>query len=221
MLMSQRELKVSDYLPFPQVLTHVVPGIDAPDTAMNAIMLVSDPLVPFIDTPRGRIEVRRLVGIHPDELERMETWSVAGLAATLARWSPELTTDVLRGSRARDPAFAKAMDEGSRRDGSQFGFVAVPGVHWTDDGTVITVRLPGGEQARRIHRMIEARLRHDKHLLVHDTDPQNQLAIALKPSAEPFLSVDGPVVMLGTTADSPMLAMLANPPDSNIIWKLR
>jgi hypothetical protein len=197
MLMSRRELKVGDFMPLPTAITQAVADIpNAPMTMMNAVVLVEDPLLPKIDTPAGAIEVRRVVGIHPDERERMETWSAAGFAQTLAKRDPTLTTDVLRESFANDQMFVADIDEGSRRDGSVFGFVAVDGVTWqrVDDG--YRVRFPGGHDGERIRKMIRARLPHGRHLLVHDSDPAKQLAVALEPSNVRNVAVEGDVLVL-------------------------
>jgi suppressor of fused len=224
MLKSRRELRVSDFMPLPTPITRVAGGADDPakfpPTNMDAVFLVPDPLLPTVDAPRGRIEVRRVVGMFPDERELMEPWSVRGLADVMRKWSPELTTDIERASFSTDRAFIDAMAEGSRKEGSQFGFVAVPGVAWEATDSECRITLPGGRDALRIHRMIEARLHHGRNLLIHDIDPEQRLAIALEPSQEWNLAIQDNVVVLHIPLDAPHLKALANPPEGNIVWKL-
>jgi len=224
MLMSGRELKLSDFMPFPASITQIAGAAGDtppfPPTGMDAVFLVADPLLPVVQSPRGPIEIRRVVGIFPGERELMEPWSVKGLADTMRAACPELTTDIARTSFADDRAFAGAMADGSRRDGSQFGFVAVPGVTWDATDSECRITLPGGRDALRIHRMVEARLRHGKNLLIHDVDPDRRLAVALEPSEQWNVAIQGDVLVLYIPVDAPHLQALARPPDGSIIWKL-
>ncbi|HEY0883153.1 MAG TPA: suppressor of fused domain protein [Archangium sp.] len=223
MLMSKRELKVGDFMPFPSSLTQVTPGTDPqqfPPTEMNAVFLVPDPLLPRIDAPRGAIEVRRVVGIYADERVSMEPWSVLGFAGAMKQSVPRLETDLTRARLTGNAAFLRAMEEGSRREGSQFGFIAVNGVRWTADDEKCQVVLPGGAEALRIHRMVEARLRHGRNLLIHDMNPDQQLAVALQPVTNPEdtgLAIEGSVVVLRLTPDDPLLQSLANAGEQ-LVW---
>src|SRR5581483_8250163 len=113
-----------------------------------------------------------------------------------------------------------AMDDGARREGSQFGFVAVNGVRWERVGNGFRVTLPGGNEMVRIHRMIQARLPHGKHLLVHDTNPEQPLAVALRPSDHLGLGVDGAVLVIDVPADGSILDLFANPAPGPMIWNL-
>jgi hypothetical protein len=224
MLVSRRELKVFDFMPFPVPITRIAGAAGDvepfPDTGMNAVFLVADPLLPVVQSPRGPIEVRRVVGIFPDERELMEPWSVQGLADTMRARNPELTTDIHRPSLADNRAFAEAMADGSRREGSQFGFVAVPGVTWEATDSECKITLPGGHEALRIHRMVEARLRHGRNLLIHDVDPDRRLAVALEPSEKWDIAIQDDVLVLNIPLDAAHLQALANPPDGSIVWKL-
>lgn len=222
MRMSRRELRVHDFMPFPTPITRVVAASDDfPMTKMDAIVLVPDPLLPSIEAPRGTIEVRRVVGIHPDEREAMEPWSVQGLARTMHAAMPNLETDIARPSLASNVEFTRAMNEGARREGSQFAFVAVNGVSWEQTREGVRVTIPGGNEALRIHRMVRARLPFGKHLLVHDTNPDQRLAVALRPSDHMGIGIDGEVLVIDVPGDAEMLAPLANPPPEPIVWTFR
>ncbi len=222
MLMSGRELKGGDFLPLPSSITTAVGDVGGPATRMDSVVLTEDPLLPTVMTPRGPLAVRRVVGILPDERDLMHLWSATGLIDQLAMRSAALTTDVTRASLASDPSFVAAMTAGSAREGSQFAFVAVPGVSWTDedDGSV-SITFPGGGHGRRIRQMIEARLPHGKHLLIHDSDPDQRLGVVLRPTAVPEVNIDGEIVEVCLPPDSPMLRMFATADDAPVGWRFR
>ncbi|MBS2013602.1 MAG: hypothetical protein JST00_11980 [Deltaproteobacteria bacterium] len=55
-----------------------------PSTELCALLTARDPVLPTIATPRGDVEVRRLVGLHQDELDRIETWSSEGSSRSIS-----------------------------------------------------------------------------------------------------------------------------------------
>lgn len=218
------ELGVSDFLPTAAPIDRIAHGAEpttSPPTAMDAVFLVADPVLPTIATPRGPIEIRRVVGIHPGERELLESWCVQGLVQTMARWLPDLTTDPLRPSLTADPWFVDMMRSGSRREGSDFPYCAVNGIDWDASGAGFQLTLPGGRDARRIHRMVAARLQHGRRLLIHDTDPGRTRAIVIQPAETWDLSVEGPIAYLSMPPDAPHLDVLADAPEREIVWRLR
>ena len=224
MLTSRRELKVGDYMPFPGPLTRMaLAPADAaavPDTRLDAAFFVKDPLLPSVRTPRGEIELRRVVGIDSAERELMEPWSVAGLTRVFAKHSPALVTDIERPSLAKDAAFAAAMRQGSQAEGSQFGFVAVHGVHWEPKGRGFVARFPGGSDAKRIDQMMRARLGHGRNLLVHDFDPAQQLAVAFQPGEEVTFEPQDDVLVVTVPPGHSLLSLFAKAPDREIVLNL-
>lgn len=225
MITSGRALEVGQFMPFPAPMTRfaVAPMERAqmPDSALDASCFVEDPTLGHIQTPSGAVQVRRAVGMHPDELQLMELWSTAGFVSALAQRDPTFTTDIARPSYSTDAAVRAAVEEGSAREGSAFGFVAVPGVRWGEaQGGGITVELPGGHHASRIHRMLRARLPFGRHLLVHDDDPQNPLAVAIEPSEQVGMRVQGPTVVLNLPFEHPLLTTLENASPDGIRWDL-
>jgi hypothetical protein len=224
MITSGRDLEVGQYMPFPESLTRfaVAPAeaSQMPATAMSAACFTVDPALPSITTPHGEVQVRRALGIYEDELQAMELWSAAGFVTTVAALDPTLTTDIARTSYATRPEVQRAIHDGSKREGSAFGFVAVPGIHWGESDQGLFVAFPGGEHAARIHRMIEARLPFGRSLLVHDIDAANQLAVAFVPSEETSLEVEGPTVVLSLPADHPLIDTLTNASHEGLRWNL-
>lgn len=224
MIQSGRVLEVGQAMPFPDSITRFfAPEAERhalPESAMNNACFTRDPLLPTIETPHGAIEVRRAFGLYPDEAQLMELWSVAGYVQTIANSDPTLTTDLDRDSHASDAEFVGHIEAGSARDGSAVGYVATPGVTWSNDNGSLQVLLPGGVGARRIHRMLAARMPFGNHLLVHDVDPANQLAVAFEPSETPAIRVEGPTLVVSLPPDHELIASLANAADGTLTWNL-
>lgn len=170
-----------------------------PDTALTAIGITRDPELASIDTPRGDIELRRVVGLHEEELRLFEAWSLEGFldAAGLDRH-----TDLARGSRADDRTRA-LVREGSQRDGSRYGFLEVPGIRWAKEGRGYRVDLPGSRD--RVTRMIEARLPFGRGLLVHDASPYPQSDVGFEPSEVRSVEEHGDVLVISLPSDDPFL----------------
>jgi hypothetical protein len=215
---SGRELRVGDFMPFPGPLTRFAlspaAANEAPDTRLDAAFFVRDPLLPSVKTPRGDIEVRRAVGLDAAERELMEPWSTAGFAQLFTDVSPTLVTDIVRATRSADASFVAKLAEGSRREGSQFGFVAVPDVGWETVDGGFTVRFPGGHHARRIHSMLQARLPFGRKLLVHDVDPEQPLAIGFEPGEHLTFQQQEEVLVVTVPRDHPLLSVFGEAPDA-------
>ena len=68
--------------------------------------------------------------------------------------------------------------------------------------------------------MLEARLPHGKHLLVHDTDPEQRLAVAFQPGDDVSFQEDGEVVVFTLPPGHPFLDVFKKPPDGDIVLNL-
>jgi hypothetical protein len=213
---SKRELKLGEYFPFFKPISRVAfapaDRMSVPHTEMDSVAFAVDPNLPFVETPRGRLEVRRVVGLFPDERERMEPWSAQGVLDLLAQRSKDLVTDIGRGSSTKDPAFITACEEGSKRDGSRYGFIAVEGVGWEQQGAEYVVRFPGGHDAQRILRMVGARLGHGQHLLIHDVDPDQPHAVVLTPGKALQVRAKGNDLVIQLPLDFPLFSQLGEEP---------
>jgi hypothetical protein len=217
MLGSGRTLEVGQSMPFPKAITRFfAPPHEAssyPDTGMTAALFADDPALPMIYTPRGLVRVQRVVGLYPDELDLMHLWSPAGFTSALAARDALLRTEITRASLTGDAAFVAAIEHGSENEGSQVPYVAVPGVRWEDDDAGLRVRFPGGEYARRIHRMIAARLAFGRHLVVHDTDPEHPDAVVLEPGPELAFRNDDATLIVTLPAEHSLLDTFAKAGD--------
>lgn len=213
---SKRELKLGEYFPFLNLISRVpfapADRRSVPHTGMDSVAFAVDPDLPFVDTPRGRLELRRVVGLFPDERERMEPWSAQGVLELFAQRSRSLVTDLGRGSYRKDPAFIAACEEGSKRDGSRYGSVAVEGIGWEQQGPEFLVRFPGGHDAQRILRMVSARLGHGQHLLIHDVDPDRKHAVLLTPGKALQVQQKGDELVIQLPLDFPLFSQLGEEP---------
>jgi len=226
MLVSGRVLEVGQSMPLPGAITrffappHERAGY--PDTAMHGIVIAADPLLPTIHTARGAVQVRRAVGVYADELQLMDSWSPAGFVASIAALSGQFVTDVARSSFAADPDVVARIEKGSREHGSEVPYVAVRGVTWSRGDGVMHVTLPGGADALRILGMARARLPFGHHLLVHDIDPDNPIAVALEPADVVTLREQGATLVVGIRPDDPLFDTLAQAGnETSVRWTLR
>lgn len=71
-LTSGKDLRVGDIMPCQMPITHVPfqPGDRGmmPNTDKDAVLVCTDPVIPHIDTRKGRVEIRRIVGITTEDL---------------------------------------------------------------------------------------------------------------------------------------------------------
>ena len=213
---SKRELKLGEYFPFFKPISRVpfaaADRMSVPHTEMDSVAFAIDPDLPFVETPRGRLELRRVVGLFPDERERMEPWSAQSVIDLFSARNKELSTDIGRGSYTKDPTVRAACEAGSARDGSRSGYVAVEGVGWEQQGKEYVVRFPGGHDAKRILRMVSARLGHGQHLLIHDVDPDQAHAVVLTPGKALKVQAKGNELVIQLPLDFPLFSQLGDEP---------
>ncbi len=101
------------------------------DTQLQALAFVSDPELPAIDTPNGRVEFIQIVGLTLDEMEAGKQWRTHGLLETLASHMPLWITDLSRPSLMSQPDVRDAVDAGKARDGSSTGMLFLPALTWS------------------------------------------------------------------------------------------
>ena len=99
-LTSGKELRVGDVMPCHAPLTRVPfpPAIHPRmlTTSLDSVVVVPDPVLPSIATAHGPIEVRRIVGIDTQELNRLGPMRPATRAAARAQVDPLFLTDISR-----------------------------------------------------------------------------------------------------------------------------
>jgi hypothetical protein len=99
-LSSGNDLLVGDVMPCHAPITRIPfpPAHHAalPDTSVDSVVVVPDPVLPRITTPHGDIEVRRFVGIDTAELKRLGPMPAAERSAARAKVDPLFLTDISR-----------------------------------------------------------------------------------------------------------------------------
>jgi len=129
-LMQGADIRVGDCVPFRGVpMTRIafqpVHHAMMPDSSLVGMLCTPDPVLPLVQTPRGPIEVRRLVGIDARELDRVETWSANGFLEELRTVDPLMLSPPLRRCHLDDEKFRTTVErrfaaEGSDIDAAMF-----------------------------------------------------------------------------------------------------
>jgi hypothetical protein len=201
-----RPLRVGDYLPLGGAISRrplALPTRDmVPDTAMTLVGFTRDPELSTVATPRGDIEVRRVVGFHADEVELFEAWSSEGFLDAIGS---DRAIDLSRASLAAEPVARAAVEEGSKRDGSAYGFLDVPGLRWSRDGGRYRIEFGSAHARRRAQRVISARLPFGRSVLAHDVAPYPQSDVGFEPSPTRRIDEQGGVLVIGLPSDDPLL----------------
>ena len=68
--------------------------------------------------------------------------------------------------------------------------------------------------------MVQARLGFGKNLLIHDTDPEQRLAVALEPATERKLSFQGEVAVYHLPPDASELQDFATAASDEVVWRM-
>lgn len=134
------------------------------DTRLRAVMFVDDPELPWIDTPHGDVGFLQVVGLTLDEVQAAELWRMDSFQDLFAAKFSLSVTEPGRASALTDPEFAAAAAAGSAADGSDTNRLVMD-VRWSvvDGAAIVTV---GAAEVDSLRRMIQARLPHDRSLLV-------------------------------------------------------
>ncbi len=148
------------YIPF-QPKDHAM----MPHSPLVALVVTDDPVLSTIETPRGVVEVRRLVGVHADEYDRIETWSAGGFAEELAKRDPLLLTDSGRASLMEDATAREVIDRRAHEEGST-NPVIVSDMYWEDNGSELVIEFPGGADAAKLLAALHGHLDFGQPLLV-------------------------------------------------------
>lgn len=167
-LVSGAELSVGDNMPFAHSITRMPFPPEhhdqIPDSPLRRILVARDPLLPTIDTPRGRLEVRRMVGIRDDEARLVDTWSSVSFLEEATSALPHLWSDIRRSSLLDDPDFRSRATARAQAEGSQCGGLFLEDFGLEEDGGYLKIHLPGGSDASHLLRVLEARLTFERDL---------------------------------------------------------
>jgi len=127
-------------------------------TAITAAFFASDPQLPEITTPNGRLKFVQVVGVTGDELSAAQAWDVEKFIATLSRVNPMLVTDLVRRSILDDPAIAEAVRRGQRSDGSSTGVLYNDNVAWSEPAAGRLEITLGAKQADALKMLLAGRV---------------------------------------------------------------
>ncbi|WUI01498.1 suppressor of fused domain protein [Spirillospora sp. NBC_00431] len=156
---SGNDFKPGHYIEFPNPIDP-----DRPGSAVRAGALVLDPELGRAETPLGEVAFLQFVGITTDELHAAQSWNVDGLIEALVPHLPVLLTDLDRLSLADNPGVARAVSEGSRRDGSGTGFLFFHQLDAdTSDGVTLEI---GAQHVPQLTRVLPARVPHGNPLIL-------------------------------------------------------
>lgn len=194
---SGRELRAGEVMPFGESITRTAMGPEhkgsMPDSALQAIAVVDDPLMQ---------SVRRVYGLHADELQLAQAWSPAGLVNLIAERTPQLTTDVARATWCDDAAIRAGVDAGRKREGSSAGAALVPGLRWEKLATGVAVHFPAG-CAKTVMELVDGRIGFGRRLLLHDVTQAPCTEVGFTVSETDFCEVRSPaMVEIGVSKDS-------------------
>ncbi len=98
------------------------------DTRIWAVALATDPQLPPISTPNGRVNFLQVVGITMDELSAILAWDTQKFLELARHALPLLVTDLRRASLMENARFAEKVSAGIRRDGSSCGMLFASGM---------------------------------------------------------------------------------------------
>lgn len=138
---------------------------DHEDSEIRAVAFVADPELGEIATPHGRVEFLQVVGLASEEYEALRQWNADGMMEVLAPHLPLFVTDVDRRSLMSLPDVARAVADGSARDGSSGGLLYVSRADWERGPGATTLRI-GALQARAIADSLQSRLPFGRELIL-------------------------------------------------------
>ncbi|HUQ02029.1 MAG TPA: suppressor of fused domain protein [Kofleriaceae bacterium] len=163
-------------------------------TALRGLLFVTDPELPAIETPNGRLEFVQTVGVTIDELVAIEAWDGSRFAELLAARDGLFVTDLARGSVLDDPATLADVRAATERDGSSMGAFSTERLQVTGDARALELTV-SANVAGYIGRLMRGRLLHERPLTVRA--PQIEVLFEPAPVAE--WKRDGEALVVDTT----------------------
>jgi suppressor of fused len=143
------------------------------ETTIWGMAITSDPELPPIDTPHGRIQFLQVVGVSVDELLAMKAWNCIAVLDLLRPRLPLLVTDLDRPSFTDDKEIACAVKAGSEKEGSSTAFLFVGAADWrietSPDGGRVYLTL-GANGVRDFRVVLPGRIPHGHDLAVSGKD---------------------------------------------------
>jgi hypothetical protein len=171
------------------------------DTAIRAIAFTTDPQLGTIDTPNGTVEFLQVVGLTLDEYEACSDWHTRGVLDVLGESNARFVTDLDRRSILETPKFAKRIQDGIDREGSQSPLNYVSVVQWATAGRgktrKATVTL-GANGVRSLMGKLRSRLAHGRDFAL--VGPEQ--AVRFNPARESGWSVESDQLTIDLTPEA-------------------
>ncbi|GGF67323.1 hypothetical protein GCM10010912_10360 [Paenibacillus albidus] len=139
------------------------------DTKLTALAFITDPQLPEMDTPNGKVEFLQMIGITLDELEAMQVWNTFGVLSAASEHLPLYLTDLTRDSLLKLPSVSTAVQQGSETEGSNTAFLFVDQLAWepASDSPAEqpgpTLQL-GAKQAEIVGKLLRGRITKGRNL---------------------------------------------------------
>jgi suppressor of fused len=151
-------------------------------TKICALAFATDPELPAIDTPNGKVDFIQIVGLTLDEYQTIMRWNTRGMLATLKDKLPLLITDLTRESVLLDMKIAELIEAGIKRDGSTTGVLFSSVLEWqtiTDGNNELMQVEIGANAVSSLISVIKGRIEHQRKLTLAG---KNQ-AVCFRPAA--------------------------------------
>lgn len=156
------------------------------DTDLTALAFITDPELPEMQTPNGKVEFLQLVGITSEELEAMQIWNTIGVLHAAFEHLPKYVTDLTRTTFLNDEQVANAIQRGSETEGSNTGFLFNDNISWQPIKKGLFKKRParitlGAKQAKTIGQIMKGRMIKGLDLRLVSNDATVIVSFAEKP----------------------------------------
>jgi suppressor of fused len=132
------------------------------ETLICSMAFASDPELPPMDTPHGRVAFLQVVGLTQEEESAAKRWRPRALLDTLLPHMPLWVTDLQRRPLLERADVREQVEEGTRRDGSSSGHLYTGTLAWrTRHGSAVEITV-GARQVSELIALLPLRLPFDR-----------------------------------------------------------
>jgi hypothetical protein len=169
MLAQRVDVKVGECIPFngiPLTCIAFQPEHHAmmPPTTLVGMFVATDPVIPRVATPAGPLEIRRIVGADPYELDRALTWDPPAFLAQMQKADPLLLTSLQRPSYLTQAPFREAVEARAKSEGSTVESLLLD-LRWEQFPGVLRIHLPQGPGMVRALNALRGRIGFKRKLV--------------------------------------------------------
>ena len=155
---------LADKVTFLEAYHHMPMWKATHEDEIAAVVFVDDIELRPARSRNGSFTFLQMVGLTSGEHKALEAWDGRALVELMRERDPLLLMDVQRRSYLRDPAFARAVDDGRARDGSSTAVQYSVSLLWFVEPREIQLHLDESA-ARLVREAAGARLSHGKPML--------------------------------------------------------